>query len=391
MLAALLLFAVAAAYQFVGFRSLLFGAGPSVPVDIRLRWIESRLLMEGKDSHTWGHPDPELPPALRWQRTLGGGYPPWATAMGLLIAPPVPWPLARTWFAILNVASLVVIGSWAYSIGVKYSRPFGVFLVAASLASAPTAICVSYGQYAVLITAAFVIAAAALQQDRKFIGGLALGFTLVKPQLAAMAAVIALIRRQYLTFAIASGVVLAGCGTMWALTGIDPVTAFRDSQQDAKTFSFLSVNPLTEWLLPVLGFELTTSVLGLSFLAIGSIAAWAAPREVRWSVLFAIAVIISMFWSYRRGYDCALLVIPMVLLLEAAARRGGTAYWTAALAFGISLWLPVRNEQWKWDVVQMLHAAVWGMGGVALIASELAGRPREVSQGVEKARIEALA
>ena len=390
-LAALMLFAVAAAYQFVGFRSLLFGVGSSVPVDIRLRWIESRLLVEGKDSHSWGHPDPELPPALRWQRTLGGGYPPWATAIGLVAAPPVSWSLARTWFAILNIGALAVICAWGYSIGIKYSRPFGLFLVAASLACAPVAICVSYGQYPLLIAAGLVIAGEALERNRKLAGGLALGFALVKPQLAAMAVMAALIRRQYAAFAIACGVVLTGCGVMWALTGIDPITALQDSQKDAKIFSFLSVNPLTAWLLPMLGFERTTALLGLSFLAVGCVAAWSAPRNVRMTRLFGIAVIISMFWSYRRGYDCALLVIPMVLMFDAAARQGNAAIWIMAFAFGISLWVPVRNEQWTWTSVQVAHLAVWLPAAITLYLSQSREESYSTDYSAERMRMEALA
>jgi hypothetical protein len=391
LVAAILLIAVAAVYQYVGFRSLLFGAGPSVPVDIRLRWIESQLLIEGKDSHTWGHPDPELPPALRWQRTLGGGYPPWATAIGLVVAPPLPWSVARTWFAILNVGALAVICAWGYSIGARYSRPFGLFLVAALLACAPVAICVSYGQYPLLIAAALVVAAEALERNRKLAGGLALGFALVKPQLAAMAVVATLIRRQYAAFAIACVVVLIGCGVMWAFTGIDPISALRDSQKDAKIFSFLSVNPLTAWLLPVLGFELTTLLLGLSFLAAGSVAAWSAPRNSRLTTLFAIAVIISMFWSYRRGYDCALLVIPMVLMFEVAARHGSAAGWILAFAFGVSLWLPVRNEQWSWTGVQIAHLAVWVTAAVSLYLSDSPEESCSSDYSAERMRMEALA
>src|SRR5262245_15536960 len=108
------LFLVAAGYYYIGFKSLLTGAGETVPVDFRLRWIESRLLLEGKDSHTWGHPDPELPPRLRWQRDLGGGYPPWATGLGLVLAPPVSWTAARVWFAGLNLVSLAIVCRWAY-------------------------------------------------------------------------------------------------------------------------------------------------------------------------------------------------------------------------------------------------------------------------------------
>jgi glucose-6-phosphate-specific signal transduction histidine kinase len=148
---------------------------------------------------------------------------------------------------------------------------------------------------------------------------------------------------------------------------------------------------LTAWLLPVLGFELTTLLLGLSFLAAGSVAAWSAPRNSRLTTLFAIAVIISMFWSYRRGYDCALLVIPMVLLFEVAARQGSAASWILAFAFGVSLWLPVRNEQWSWTSVQIAHLAVWVTAAVTLYVSHSPEEFCTSEYSAERMRMEALA
>jgi hypothetical protein len=361
---------LALVYQFVAFRSLLFGQGETIPVDFRLRWIESKLLMDGKDSHTWGHPDGEFPPRLQAQQTLGGGYPPWATAVGLVVAPPVPWIFARTWFALLNVAALAIVTIWAHSLGSKHGATFGWFLAAAALACAPAAICISYGQYAVLITAALVTAIIAFEKNRQSSAGLALGFCLVKPQLAAMVAVTALLRWKYRSVFIASLVVLTASAVMWIMTGIDPVTALKDSQEDAKKFSFLSINPLTEWLLPLLGFERTTLSLGLSMLAIGSLVAWRAPSQVRMSVLIAISVIISMFWSYRRGYDCPLMIIPMVLLFEAAAARRSIYLAIPAILFGVSLWLPIRNEQWSWLAVQLFQMTVWVSGGVLLLIND---------------------
>jgi hypothetical protein len=155
------------------------------------------------------------------------------------------------------------------------------------------------------------------------------------------------------------------------MTGIDPVTALRDSQLDAKKFSAISVNPLTEWLLPLLGFEKTTLILGFSFLTIGAAVAWFAPKSVSTSALIAMALVISMFWSYRRGYDCPLMIMPMVLLFEAAARRQSAVYWSIAFAFGVSLWLPIRNEQWFWQIVQIGHLAIWNLGGLLLLVDGL--------------------
>jgi hypothetical protein len=375
-----------AAYYFVGFRSLLTGAGETVPVDFRLRWIESRLLLEGKDSHTWGHPDTEFPDRLRWQRELGGGYPPWATGLGLLLAPPVHWSLARAWFAILNLLALVTVCLWAYSIGIANSRRFALFLVAASLACASSALCISYGQYAVLILATILIASVALERKHRLPAGVALGLSLIKPQLAALVVIIAIVRRHYAAVAIAALVVAIGSALMWVFTGIDPYTALRDSQSDARKFAFMSINPLTDWLLPGLGFQQTTLLLGFSFLAVGTLIAFLSPKTVTTSALFAVALVICMFWSYRRGYDCPLLIMPMVLLFEAASKRQNVLYWTVAFAFGISLWLPIRNEQWSWTVVQMGHMIVWSLGAIVILLDGLYAATQE-SQSVSNATV----
>jgi hypothetical protein len=357
---------LAIAYQWIAFTSLLFGHGETVPVDFRLRWVESCLFIEGKDCHTYGHPDPELPPRLHWQRTMGG-YLPFSTVIGLLLAPPVSWTIARTYFACLNVVSLVVIASWAFRRGAAQGKAHGIFMVAAVVACAPVAICISYGQYGVLITAFLLLALYSLVQNKQLAAGCWLGLSLVKPQLVGVALLVVLFRRYFVAAAVAGAFIVAGCLVNWAATGIEPLTSLKHSQEDARSFAFMSVNPLTEYLLPKFGFETTTRMLAGLFGVAAIGLALVKPRRIRLETLFAVSTILCMFWSYRRPYDCPLLIIPMVLLFEVAMRRGHWLHWTLAMAFGISLWLPIRNDQWLWSVVQMGHLAVWSAGAVLLV------------------------
>lgn len=370
LIGSILLFTLGTAYHYVGFRSLLFGQGETIPIDFRLRWVESHLLIQGKDSHTWGHPDPELPARLRWQRGLGGGYPPWATAMGLIFAPPVSWPVARWWFAIINLLAIAFAVGWAFHRGRAHSRHTGLFFAASTLASAPAALCVSYGQYALVVLAGTILTFEYLDRDKQAAAGICLGMTLIKPQLGGLLAVVALLRHRHKTVASAALLLLLGSAVAWAMTGIDPYTMLRDSQADAKKFAGISVNPLTQWLFPICDFETTTLLLGLSFTALISLITAAAPQKVSFATLVAVAIVASMFWSYRRGYDCAVMILPMVLLFDWAAKRQTYLGWLAALAFGLSLWLPIRNEQWSWMVVQIGHLLVWTGGTILLLTDE---------------------
>src|SRR4051812_8392 len=84
---------LAIAYNGAGFHGLLFGASTdtSYPIDLRLRWVEGRLIVGGLDPQVLGHPDLDMPASHAPMSTLGGSYPPWAYTTGLLLVPPLGW------------------------------------------------------------------------------------------------------------------------------------------------------------------------------------------------------------------------------------------------------------------------------------------------------------
>jgi hypothetical protein len=365
-----LLIVLGVLYQAYGFGKLLCASGDSIPIDFRLRWMESILLLEGKDSHWYGHPDPLLPPRMVVQRKLGSGYPPWGTALGLILAPPVPWPMARVWFAFLNATAMFYICRWSYLLGRGTSVTFGVFLVAAVLACAPTAICLSYGQYSIIVLAALLLGLDCVERRHNLAAGLAFAVACVKPHLAAMPLLVILLRRQLFPLFVAGFVISAACIVTWSFTGIDPVTLLRAAQADARKFAGISVNPLTEALLPLLGFDRTMTLLGVAAVILTCLAVAFTRTSGRLKYTFAVSIIIAMFASYRKPYDVPLLILPMAMVLRLAADRKRIFHWVVALSFAATLWVPIRNEQWFWLPVQIIHFIVWSGCAVLLLLTD---------------------
>ena len=365
---------LAVAFNGAGFYGLLFGASPETtyPIDLRLRWIEGRLVVRGLDPQVLGHPDPDMPPSHAPMGTMGGSYPPWAYATGLLLAPPVGWAATRACYAAVCAASLAVIGYWAYRLGAGSSPGLRACCVAGVLALFPLAICISYGQYGVPIAACLAASLMALEAGRDGLAGLCLGVALVKPQLSGLFALALLIRGRYRAVAWAGlYVALATCVTCVAV-GADPMAMMRNTSREASRFWFLSHNPLVPLLADRLGFSAMTLLLGASgSLACVLVAARARddrPRDL--ARVFAACAIISMFWSYRRHYDTVLLAFPVACLAYACLEPGGLARTASYLLFGASLWLPIRHTQWDSPVVSIGHAFVWTIGLILLAADE---------------------
>jgi hypothetical protein len=333
----------------------------SYPIDLRLRWTEEQLLLHGVDPQLAGHPDPELPVTHEAMKKLGGSYPPWAYATGLVLVPPLPWPMVR-WYAVLeNLVALGVLGLWAYRQVLPFGRGWAWLAVGSSLSMFPAAICLSYGQYGVVVAAG--LAAVDMLLDRRnlraeLLSGVVLGVTLVKPQLSALFALAVLLEGRWLSAATCGAYLAAASGLVWVLTGSDPVTMLGRTVQEASAFSYLSHNPLVHFSRSLFGFRSGTAILGLA----GSLAGVALlvstrskPRVVRWSA----CALISMFWAYRRHYDTPLLIFPLVGLLLAALERRSRMLWSVYTILGLTLWAPIRIAQWELLAVQMIDLVVW--------------------------------
>ena len=129
-------------------------------------------------------------------RGQGGSYPPWAYTIGSLFVPPIPFQMARWYYAVLCAAALAVLAAWSH-------RQAGWLGVGGVLAIFAGAICVSYGQYGVLLAALVAGAQWLLERKRPVAAGVLLGLAMVKPQLCALFLLTTLLHRHYRAVAVA--------------------------------------------------------------------------------------------------------------------------------------------------------------------------------------------
>jgi hypothetical protein len=355
-------------YVALGFYSLVSDTGFSYPIDLRWRWGESHLLLRGLDPQEHGHPDPEVPERHSGPiRNMGGGYPPWAYAAGLVLVPPLSWRATRWYFACLNVTAMVAIGSWAFREARPHGKVASAAVVSAVFSIFPFAICLSYGQYAILIMAFLLAGMALCERGFDGLGGACVGMAMIKPNLAGLFWLALLVRRRKPRFVATSVTLVLGatCVT-WLLTGTSPVRMFEVWSREAEAYSFLSFNPLGLTLNGVLDFQRTTLVLAIAGLAVcGGLTLFLRDRVSAVSV-FGLCAVTSLFWSYRRHYDCVLLGFLMVGIVLLFLRTGLVRALVALGLLGGSLWLPFRQAEWGFVTTQYLQFAIW-VGALAVL------------------------
>lgn len=363
---AVVLAVIGAVYTSAGLHRLVADVPGSFPVDLRLRWTESRLLVEGRNTQRVGHPDPLLPPTHEVMRHFGGGYPPWSYAFGLVVAPPIAWPLARWWFAALNLVAMAGIAAYAW----RRARPLGrtQALVASLLvfASFPAAICLSYGQYGVLVSALVIGAVALLEQGGQWRAGLLLGLALVKPQLSATYCVAMAATRRWRTVLAIATVIGAGAAVMAWAVGETPGSVTSAAAFEMR-YRRVGTNPVMNALSLLVNHRTAVLLLGLTGAAL---VAWiAVRRSVDVFRLACLAVVVAMFWTHRKHFDVAMMTLPLIWLWIEAARTRRALPLAVFFAVGVTLWAPVRDAQWDLWWVQAAQLIAWPAAAVVMLRS----------------------
>lgn len=361
------LFVLALVYNVAGFTRLVQDTPGSYPIDLRLRWVEQRLVSERVNPQLYGHPDAKVRETHPAMVEAGGSYPPWSYATSMLLVPPFEWKFTRLYFAVINIFALCVVCYWAAQ-SVRDSVPLAGLVGPLAVASIfSIAICVSYGQYALLITA--FLAAGFLLADRGYdiCSGLCLGLGMVKPQLAAPFVLAMLLRGKVRVVAWAViYVLLASCVTAYFVRA-NPVTMFRNVSHEAALYADLSHNPFILMLQRKLGFGPATWTAAAGGLLIIALIVFPLRKNPSPLAALSVCTVVCMFWSYRKHYDVVLLAFPLIHALNLTCRRSS---WLAGVVFfsiGGSVWLPIRDAQWHWPVVAYSHAAIWVIGVTLLV------------------------
>jgi hypothetical protein len=351
---------LAVGYLSLAFPRLVTDFEGSYPIDLRFRWIEHRFLAQGLNPQLHGHPD--VPDSHAAMRAQGGSYPPWAYTIGSLFVPPIEFAAVRWYYAVLCALALAVLAAWA-------CRLAGWLGAAGVLAIFPVAICVSYGQYAVLIAGLIAGAQWLIERGRPVLAGVAMGLAAVKPNLCALFLLVTLLHGHFrVVFAAAATIAAASLAASW-LTGTAPWVMLANFGSEAGMYYWLSHNPLLPWLTRWLGFETAVAILAVVGIT-ATVSLWALRgRGATLVNSLAIAAVVTMFWSYRRHYDTALMALMMAPLVCLALAQGPRVKLLALLV-GMTLWAPLRHDSWDWLSVQLVDLVLWTTAVATIVVIE---------------------
>jgi hypothetical protein len=358
----------AVAYQTYGLYCLVVDMTTAFPMDLRVRWNEQRHLysMVGVEV-----PDPG-PAASPMARGVMGhrlvSYPPWTYTTNVLFFPPIEWQAVRYYHALLNVLAMGLMGYWAYRAAAEWGAQARWLAVASLLAMFPIAICVSYGQYGLLVTACLIACLLLCEKGWDCLAGLCLGVALVKPQLSGLFVLGLLVRGRYRVALTAVAYLLAASAVLSVVLRRTPLELLAIASRDAQGYYLISHNPLIILLTDAIGLRPATLLLAAVGSVVCSALVWRYGRARPLIITFSICAVVSMFWSYRRHYDTELLAFPFLALFLLSCRTQSRLAAAAFILFGLTVWTPMRLPQWEMPVVQYTVAAVWVFGLTVFLA-----------------------
>jgi hypothetical protein len=377
---------LAVGYVLLGFITLLFDTTLSYPVDLRLRWIEQGMIYQGLNPQDLTYPEHLLPDLVKAQRNVRGSYPPWSYATGMVLVPPVEWSMVRVYFAMVNVVALALLGYWSFGTCARCGNKWALVAVASVLAIFSVCVCLSYGQYSVVVVTFLVACLVLLQRGQMAAAGVCLGVAAVKPHLAGLFFLIPAIYPYSLTkkfrFFVAAGVFLAlSSWCVAAFVGSSPWDMVRSTFTESVQYYHLSNNPALIWSAEMFGFPLGSKLLALFVACICGILLLAARRQDSLLTGFSICAILSLYWSYSRHYDLVILAIPLVQLLWLWRTKRSTWAALAFLLLASLLWCPIRIEMSRWPSIELLHAGACLIALATIVMQRRLGHaPRETTQ-----------
>jgi hypothetical protein len=304
-----------------------------------------------------------------------GGYPPWATALGILVVPPFATEWVRVYFSALNLGALAIVVGYAYRAGQRHGTALARLLAASTLALASNAVVLRHGQYGILVNALLVVLLLALASRRFWRAGALLAFAALKPQSSAPFAFL-LLRRGGAP-AMAAGALVIGVATLFASLRVarSPLHLMRQVFGQAANWEGGDSGLLRLLLEAGMPRGVAIPALAGTSLLVGGYLMY-RYRHTSLALQAAILCVVARLWAYHRRYDDMILLFLLVPLAAAAWTRANRTGWVLYFAVGLSLWLPFREVD-HGALLIGIKVSVW-LAGLAwlLHVTERAGSAR---------------
>ena len=321
----------------------------------------------------------EEPPATSGR--LYSVYPPYAFPMFAFFFEPGGLLQARILIQLLSLASLVVMGLFAWRVLAPYGEPVAMLGAVAGAAMAGNGTALMVGQFSIICMGLIVLQIVCLQRRRPVLAGICWALAMIKPQIALPFGLLFLFPGQAIGAlvgtAILAALTLLAC--FWTELPLQKVVGYWSWGMSLKfTEHKGALNP--GGLAAALGVDSrgTQRVVAVALTLIAVPLVW-FMRRLGQQALVPVAgfcAVAGMFFAYHRYYDNVMLFPALVALiaLTAASRRPALAVLTAVMIG--RLLLPQRVVDYV-PLHGLLQAAIWTAAGILPLRLASTAVPRQ--------------
>ncbi len=344
---AAVLFALAATILANGLCVLAMGYGGA---DLSMRWCEQQYILRHKNpfdvyASLLAARDRPIDQTTQVEPDLGiptPSYPPWAYGTGLIFMWPSDPSTARHCFVAVNVLLLAFMAWWTLK-GSGADLQLGFLTMTVTIGTDSVCSTLAIGQFGVVVIGCLIVSYWFEAKNRPILSGLFLGFALLKPTLSFPFLLAYLIKKRWITLAVACAYTILASTVVSALVRTDPITMLLQMESSGVEWGITHYtgNSDPAMLSSVLGihprFALRSSAVISLIVALGLM--WFF-RQQSMMILFAIAGITGRLWVSHFHYDDLIVLFVLFALTEALQARFSVG---AALAYGViwaTLWLP---------------------------------------------------
>ncbi|NJM19915.1 MAG: DUF2029 domain-containing protein [Richelia sp. RM2_1_2] len=334
-LISLLLLFISLIYLSLGFYDLLITENRAF--DLFSRWQEQQYIYRGIYPYDAMKGSPNIIPEIGVIDS--GGYPPWAFFTGFFLFPPISWELTRLYHVLLNLLSILILGVFAYQIGLPYGRHQALFSLTASLAISSHKSTLEMGNYAIIINALLIIMFWLIERNKNIWAGLIFGIAMVKPNISALYFLILIIQKRLQAILAFFLYIILGSINIWIITKLTPIYMLDKIFGQSKYFADKGYSGIH--LFTALGFDpkQATLFLGIIGILIITIVIYLC-RNYSLLNLFAICCVIGRVFTYHRIYDNPMLIFLLLAMIKITFENTSKLNVFFLSLVSLSLWLP---------------------------------------------------
>lgn len=306
---------------------------PKVGGDFILRMNEIKCMMDGVNPYDVWHGDVDHPPfysfsnpsenaAERGYTRPLNAYPPYAYTFALPLGVLADRPSAIIYFALMVLSTaLLAIAGFRYARTRLPNSPDALLATAIPLCLL-TFVFISNCQswnYPLPLMACALVLFWALDRKHDVLAGFCWALIMIKPQMGLLLAIPLLLRRKFLTCAVAASTCILASIPPAVICKTSPITMLAEAVHGS-SWAFIGCGTF-----PFCLCSLTGNTIGsFAGLAIGAIVAFLLTRRIDrdadWLAYCMPAMFISTVWSYAQLY-CSIFSWPFFLLLTIALIR----------------------------------------------------------------------